>query len=335
MSTKKVGNSWECRYYVRNPDGSLKYTKKKGFTTRREAEAWEQSHKHNYDRSTNRFCDLFEMMSKSNRANSVTTETRRTRMRNYFKYWEHSISSITKEMLIDWRSELETVDLATRTKNDLINYIKQVGRFAYNTYDIPDNTKILKTFPLELEDYKEMIILTPDQFQKLVDAETDEVLKIVWTVLYKTGMRKGELRALYREDFDGKALHIYKSMRRYESSLKTTKNRQARVVPLDQKTIALLNTLHGNGKYLFGDYTPISLTKMEDHFKAALKKADLPQCRIHDLRHSHVSLLWHAGVPVPEISKRCGHSSPKTTMEKYAHIFDNDQSKTLDVLNNL
>lgn len=57
--------------------------------------------------------------------------------------------------------------------------------------------------------------------------------------------------------------------------------------------------------------------------------------RIHDLRHSNVSLLWHAGVPVPEISKRIGHSSPKVTMERYAHIFDNEQSASLEALNNI
>jgi integrase len=46
-------------------------------------------------------------------------------------------------------------------------------------------------------------------------------------------------------------------------------------------------------------------------------------------------MLWNAGVPVPEISKRIGHASPKVTMERYAHIFDNKQSASLAALNSL
>ena len=38
------------------------------------------------------------------------------------------------------------------------------------------------------------------------------------------------------------------------------------------------------------------------------------------------------GVPIPEISKRIGHSSPKTTMDKYSHIFDINQEKSAMLL---
>jgi integrase len=86
---------------------------------------------------------------------------------------------------------------------------------------------------------------------------------------------------------------------------------------------------------MFGGFLPLSNNKIETHFKDDLEKAGMPDMRVHDLRHSHASLLWHSGVPVPEISKRLGHSSSKTTMAIYAHIFDTHQTATLNVLNNL
>lgn len=107
-------------------------------------------------------------------------------------------------------------------------------------------------------------------------------------------------------------------------------------MPLDddtnRKVAALANR---KGKYLFGDYSPVSNCMIREHFLADLETACLPHMRIHDLRHSYVSLLWDTGVPIPEISKRIGHSSPKVTMECYAHVFDKDQTKSLNVLNNL
>jgi integrase len=47
---------------------------------------------------------------------------------------------------------------------------------------------------------------------------------------------------------------------------------------------------------------------------------DLPAIRLHDLRHSHASLLLAAGVPVKEVSERLGHASPVITLGVYAHV---------------
>lgn len=86
---------------------------------------------------------------------------------------------------------------------------------------------------------------------------------------------------------------------------------------------------------IFGDDKPLPLSRITDHYKKDLELAGLPDNTIHSLRHSNVSLLWSMGVPVPEISKRIGHSSPKTTMDTYSHIFDIDQEKSVNALNSL
>ncbi|MBR2677138.1 MAG: site-specific integrase [Solobacterium sp.] len=329
---------YECRYYAADKDGSMVLKHKSGFRTSDAAKAWELAHKGNSPVGTSqKFSEMFEAMSQANRANDTTTVTRRQRMKRYAeKLWNKPMVKLTKPYIQQWREDLGKTDLATATKNDIIGYVKQVGRFAWENYDIPDNTKVLKSFPKTVEDFHEMAIINYDQFKKLMENEENEILLAYFQLLFMTGCRKGEARALLKEDFDGKQIHIYKSMRRYEDSIRPTKTSIQRWVPLDDATIRMLQPLmKRKGKYLFGDYAPLCLTTIDKHFKANLKAADLPPMRIHDLRHSHVSMLWAAGVPVPEISKRIGHSSPKVTMEVYAHIFDNAQSASLNFLNAL
>ena len=53
--------------------------------------------------------------------------------------------------------------------------------------------------------------------------------------------------------------------------------------------------------------------------------------RIHDLRHSHVSLLIDIGFDVVSISKRLGHSKEQVTL-RYAHMFPNRQREMADAL---
>lgn len=52
----------------------------------------------------------------------------------------------------------------------------------------------------------------------------------------------------------------------------------------------------------------------------------LPRIRLHDLRHTHASILLKAGVPVKVVSERLGHSSPAFTMTVYQHVLPGMQA---------
>jgi integrase len=77
-----------------------------------------------------------------------------------------------------------------------------------------------------------------------------------------------------------------------------------------------------------GDYLkPDSVTA-----KACLiaKKAGLKDTSIHTLRHSHGSQLLSAGVPLPTVSKRLGHSSVHVTATVYSHALAKDERAAAD-----
>jgi integrase len=53
---------------------------------------------------------------------------------------------------------------------------------------------------------------------------------------------------------------------------------------------------------------------------------DVTEIRLHDLRHSHATiLLLLLGVPVHVVSQRLGHASPVVTMTVYAHVLPGSQ----------
>ena len=59
---------------------------------------------------------------------------------------------------------------------------------------------------------------------------------------------------------------------------------------------------------------------MQRDFDNLLKTAGLPKIRFHDLRHNAASLMLGRNVPVVTVSRYLGHSSPRITLEIYAHL---------------
>ena len=60
-----------------------------------------------------------------------------------------------------------------------------------------------------------------------------------------------------------------------------------------------------------------------------------PVIRLHDLRHTHATVLLRAGVPVKVVSERLGHASPTITLTTYAHVMPGDQKAAADMLASL
>ena len=207
---KKTGE-WYTQFRVRKPDGKLALTKKRGFKSRDAALQYELTHKHESTASeSTTFLQMFEYMTIACRASETTTQQRRTRLKKYCKQLiNRPMKSLTKADFIAWRDTLPSFGLSTQTQNDVVNLIKQIGRHGWEAYDIPDCTKVLKPFKKPLEEYKEMTILTPQQFQALLDAEENDLLRTFFQFLYMCGCRKGEARCLLKADSNPQTKTVY------------------------------------------------------------------------------------------------------------------------------
>lgn len=61
--------------------------------------------------------------------------------------------------------------------------------------------------------------------------------------------------------------------------------------------------------------------------------AGIKKIRIHDLRHSHASLLINKGQNILIVSQRLGHSDVKQTLNTYSHLMPNVQKEILNAIN--
>lgn len=71
---------------------------------------------------------------------------------------------------------------------------------------------------------------------------------------------------------------------------------------------------------------------LKHHLHTGCKRSGVPQIRIHDIRHSHVSLLIDQGFTAAAIAERVGHKHISTTMNVYAHLFPNRQAMLVEAL---
>ena len=74
------------------------------------------------------------------------------------------------------------------------------------------------------------------------------------------------------------------------------------------------------------DGSPIHPDYFSQTFDRLLAKLDIPRIRLHDLRHTHATLLIKAGVPVKVVSERLGHASVAFTMQVYQHVLPGMQA---------
>jgi integrase len=179
-------------------------------------------------------------------------------------------------------------------------------------------------------------------------------LRPAWHVLAMTGMRRGELLALRWRDLDLDAATA--SVRRSAGVIRVkgqgatitegpTKTGKPRVIDLDPATVGLLRAhrrergalalqLAQDSALVFGDHEgrhrhPERFSRMFAETLArcakALGAAAPPLIRLHDLRHTHATLMLANGEPVKVVSERLGHASPTVTLSVYAHVLPGDQ----------
>ncbi len=82
--------------------------------------------------------------------------------------------------------------------------------------------------------------------------------------------------------------------------------------------------------------SPLSIPNLTyRYFRPILEKAELPQIRLYDLRHSHATLLLAADEHIKIVSERLGHSTTRLTLDTYSHVLKSMQEKTSTKLENM
>ncbi|MDQ3642932.1 MAG: site-specific integrase, partial [Actinomycetota bacterium] len=93
----------------------------------------------------------------------------------------------------------------------------------------------------------------------------------------------------------------------------------------------------GSAGWMFADGSgePIHPHAVSQTFERIARRAEVRVIRLHDLRHTHGTLLIAAGVPVKVVSERLGHASPVFTIDTYQHVLPGMQADAARVFERL
>ena len=337
-------NTWRAVYRYTDWNGERKQTQKRGFKTKREAQAWEREQLNkstaDLDMSFKSFVELYTAdMQTRLKENTWATKDHiiRTKLLPYFG--KLKMCNITAQQIITWQNEM----LNYRDKNGkaysptylktLHGQLSAILNHAVRFYGLKSNAAATAGC-MGSEKHKEMLFWTKEEYLKFAEVMMDKPQSYyAFEVLYWCGIREGELLALTPADFDldKGLLSITKSYQRLKGRDVITDPKTPKSVRVIQMPRFLTDEIRDYLKSLYKvqpDQRIFEVTKSYLHHEMdrGAKAAGVKRIRIHDLRHSHVSLLIEMGFSALAIADRVGHESVDITY-KYAHLFPSKQQE--------
>ena len=182
---------------------------------------------------------------------------------------------------------------------------------------------------------------TPEELHAFLDLAAENRNHAAWFLTSHTGMRRGEVLGLRWDDvdLDQRRLAVRQAviLLAYNLVISDVKaDTGRRPIDLDDRTLAVLRAwrkrqleewmLVGPAAYHDNDLVfarpdgaPINPDSSSQSFDRLVVRSELPRIRLHDLRHTHASILLKSGVPVKVVSERLGHANPAFTITVYQH----------------
>ena len=346
----KKNGSWYVQFRYTDWRGERQQKLKRGFATKKEAQAWEREFlmqkQADINMSFESFVALYEKDVKPKlKLNTWLSKEHiiRTKILPYFK--KRKLSEITARDVIDWQNEIrQHTKLSGESYSP--DYLKNVHtqlscifNHAIKYYGLQINPAA-KAGNMGSEQPKEMLFWTKEEYLKFIDAMMDKpMLYYAFEILYWCGIREGELLALTPADFDfeKKTLRINKSYQRLQGKDVITTPKTKKSNRVIQMPDFLCDEIQDYFKQLYGLESdsrifPLSKYALKRGMAFGCKASGVKVIRIHDLRHSHVSLLINMGYSAVAIGNRVGHESVEITY-RYAHLFTTVQKEMADKLN--
>ena len=335
---------WLIQYRYKDWTGKLKKSTKRGFKTKREAEEWLC----NFLISQGQHCNIVfsdfvtiyleDMKHRLREHTMINKEYIITdKLLPYFsskRMDEISVADIRK-----WQNELISQGYSQTYLKTINNQLSAIFNYAVRYYELQINP-CRKAGSMGKGKADEMQIWTKEEFEQFSDCIMDKRISwLAFQILFWTGLRIGEMLALTFADvdLDAKTIRVNKSYQRLKSkdiitAPKTPKSN--RVVNIPQ---FLADDIQDYIESLYDPQPddrliPIYKTFLEKEMVRGVKLSGVKKIRIHDLRHSHASLLIEMGFSPKEIAERLGHENIETTLNTYSHLYPNKQEKLADKL---
>lgn len=345
---EKTGK-WFAKFYYTNWQGIKKQKWKRGFATKKEALGFERDFLE--QQSTNpdmTFQNLYEiyMEDMAARLKQSTLLTKKAVLQTHILpfFGSKPINEIKASDVRRWQAKL-----MSSPNNYSQTYLKKINtelnsiiNYAKRFYDLNTNP-CGKAGTIGKAKAEEMDYWTYDEYIAFREGVKDKPLSYICIeVLYWTGMREGELLALSPADIDldNKTISINRTYQRIEgkdvfTSPKTRKSK--RKIPIPDFLCQELSDYIQSRYMLDADERlfPVTKSYLSHEMIRGCKNTGVKKIRIHDIRHSHASLLINQGCDALMLADRLGHEKVSTTLNTYSHLFPHKQQELVHSLESL
>lgn len=234
---------------------------------------------------------------------------------------------------------------------------EKISRNPCDKVPAPSPKKVTTSYSSETGSTEAMQAIDQAQLEVLLQALRDNRFFEAFAIATATGMRRGEILGLRwcDVDTDKRTIGVWQVVEetnthgvRIKSFPKTDSSR--RIIGIDEGLVSILQKLWKRqaeeslrwgvaiekGSLLFPK-SPLELDKpvcprsVSKAFKRAAEKAGFPTLRLHDLRHTHATILLTEGIPVNTVSRRLGHANATMTLNIYGHVLKRSEEAAVAV----
>ncbi len=228
------------------------------------------------------------------------------------------------------RTVLQVHRVLSKALNDAV----KLGVVVRNVVDAVEPPRTTK-YEAQILDWEEVLAF--------LERITDPLHQTLALLTIQTGLRRSEMLGLRWRDLDLSAgtLSVRRALIKLASGvteLKVPKNDHGRVVDLPPESVKALR-IHrerspetsGNGNFVFchSDGSELDPDLVTQAFERIAKRCGLQGLRLHDLRHTHASLMLSQGIHPKIVSERLGHSSIGITIDLYSHVLPTVQGEAV------
>ena len=348
----KENGTWYVQFRYTDWKGERQQKLKRGFATKREALEWEREFLMEKQADVNMTFESFVALYERDIKPKLKLNTWRTKesiiQKKILPYFaKRKLSEITSKDIMRWQNEIREMrdchgkPLSKTYLKTVHNQLSAIFNHAVRFYDLHSNPAA-KAGKMGTEERREMLFWTKEEYQKFAEEMMDKpVSYYAFQMLYWTGIREGELLALTPADFDFErgTVKISKTYQRLKgqdviTSPKTKKSNRTIQMPdfLCQEMQEFFKMQYGLKKK--DRIFTVTKSYLHHEMDRGAKAAGVKRIRIHDLRHSHISLLIDMGFSAVAIADRVGHESIEITY-RYAHLFPSKQKEMANRLDDL
>ena len=346
--TKNSKGLWDIQFYYKDYRGKNVKKHKRNFKTKKEAVEWAEKfivqQSHNLDMDFNSFWQLYkEDMGERLKENTVRTKNYIVELKILPHFGQKKVADITAADIRRWQNSLMKQGYSQTYLKTIHNQLSAIFNYAVRYYDLPRNPCV-QAGSMGKGKAEEMKFWTQEEFEIFIECVKDKpVSYYAFLTLYWTGIRLGELLALSLSDFDEekKTLSITKSFQRINGKDVITEPKTAkskRVITLPEFLVVELEEYVSKLYGIMGNDRLFMITKsfLEKEMNRGVELSGVKKIRLHDLRHSHASLLISKlGAQPNLVADRLGHEKIQTTLNTYSHLYPNQNRDLADQLNEL